>query len=130
MFPDPLKKKKNSGGKKTLPLDRRLPKAKLWATAYSGKKIVRAYSKRFGVDLPTAINDLRLVGIVISEQYEQAVKQSIAALAARKQSKKDTAGRQPLADYSNDEFAFIAGFTSWGFPYGIRWDELPPDGDE
>lgn len=25
---------------------------------------------------------------------------------------------------SNEEFAFIAGYTSWGFPYGIRWDEV------
>lgn len=22
------------------------------------------------------------------------------------------------------EFAFVAGFTSWGFPYGITWEEL------
>lgn len=36
--------------------------------------------------------------------------------------------KQILQDYedpdSNEEFAYIAGYTSWGFPYGIRWDEL------
>lgn len=36
--------------------------------------------------------------------------------------------KQALQDYedpdSNEEFAYIAGYTSWGFPYGIRWDDL------
>lgn len=27
----------------------------------------------------------------------------------------------------NDTFAFTAGYTSWGFPYGITWDELEPE---
>lgn len=33
----------------------------------------------------------------------------------------------PLVDhYSDDNFAFIAGYTSGGAPYGITW-ELPGD---
>ncbi len=34
---------------------------------------------------------------------------------------------------SDDTFAYIVGYTSWGFPYGVTWEELgkePPDFDE
>jgi len=24
----------------------------------------------------------------------------------------------------NDEFAFVAGYTSWGYPYGLRWEDV------
>lgn len=25
---------------------------------------------------------------------------------------------------SDDNFVFIAGYTSWGIPYGITWEEM------
>jgi len=32
-------------------------------------------------------------------------------------------------DWWDDELAFIAGRTSWGFAYGVRWEELPQSSD-
>ena len=32
----------------------------------------------------------------------------------------------PLS-YMESQFAFIAGYTSGGIPYGITWDELEPE---
>ena len=33
-----------------------------------------------------------------------------------------------IADESmDDEFAFIAGYTSGGFPYGLRWEDVGID---
>jgi len=37
---------------------------------------------------------------------------------------------QELYKDSNDTFAYIAGYTSWGFPYGVTWEEIgeePPN---
>ena len=28
-----------------------------------------------------------------------------------------------LKDWQDENFYFIAGYTSWGFPYGITWEE-------
>lgn len=31
--------------------------------------------------------------------------------------------------YRNDEFAYIVGYTGWGFPYGVTWEEMGIDPD-
>ena len=29
--------------------------------------------------------------------------------------------------YRNDEFAYIVGYTGWGYPYGTTWEEMGID---
>ena len=42
-----------------------------------------------------------------------------------KRHKKKRAVKEELVETdSDDQFAFIAGYTAGGFPYGITWDEL------
>src|SRR5262249_7294829 len=53
-----------------------------------------------------------------------------AAAAAGRRKKAERAERARMSIYGemyvdwDDNFAYIAGFTSWGFPYGITWEEM------
>jgi len=119
------KKKTNAPKRKRLNRNQRIPKAKEWISTYNGKNPVKGYSKWFGVDLLSAITELRLIGVTISKEYENEV---INSLNANKKKKKNN---KTLTNFDNEiytdlenEFEFIAGYTSNGFPYGIRKDEL------
>ena len=113
--------------KKTLHRDKRLKSAVEWVKAYSGKRIVQGYAKQYGVDKLCAVMELRLIGIEISEEYENQLRKSIDLLKRQRQLRKDTKEQELnlLSKFDNDEnFAFIAGYTSGGFPYGITHEEM------
>jgi hypothetical protein len=108
----------------------RLQAARSWVQSYQGKNLVRGYRKRFAVDFPTAINELRLLGIKIDPAYEKNLNASLAgerkAKAAKleQQLERDELAR---ASYQDSNFAFIVGYTSMGFPYGVTWEEMDED---
>ena len=65
---------------------------------------------------------LKAIGVEFTEEYLQAVKRSEEERIRQKHLKK-----QQLADnydFSDDRFAFIAGYTDGGAAYGITWEEL------
>jgi hypothetical protein len=108
--------------RKRLNRKQRLASARYWLQTYTGEKIARDYRRYFGVDWPTAFKELELLGISIPADYKEKVLESVASLAAAKQQKK--AERLALQHPDQDEnFAFIAGNTSGGAPYGITWEE-------
>jgi len=112
---------------KTLHRNKRLKSATEWVKSYSGKRIVHGYAKRYGVDKLCAVKELRLIGIEISEEYENQLRQSIEALKKQRQFRKDKKEQEldSLLRFNSDEnFAFIAGYTSGGFPYGITHEEM------
>lgn len=75
----------------------RLQSAKTWLARYPGKNMVKGYSSHFAVDKLCAVKELQMIGV--SEE-----------------------GRNKYAD-SDENFAFIAGYSPGGFPYGITWEE-------
>ena len=90
-------------------------------------KAVQGYEKRYEVDKLCAIKELRLVGIDISVKYENQLKQSIEVLKRQRQLRKDKKEQElnSISEFNSDEnFAFIAGYTSGGFPYGITHEEM------
>ena len=112
---------------KTQNRHKRLKLAKDWVKTYPGQHIVKGYSKHFGVDKLIAVKELRLLGIEISEEYENQLIQSIETLKKQKQLRKDKKEQElkSLTEFDSDEnFAFIAGYTSGGFPYGITHEEM------
>jgi hypothetical protein len=121
------KKKKNSNGprRKRMKRQARLQSAKdtKWLSKYMGKNPVRGYSRYFGVDLLCAINELRILGFAVDEKYEISVLQSIEA---KRKQKKHTKEKNELPDYDfqDETFAYIAGYTSGGAPYGVTWEEI------
>ena len=116
---------KKNQHKGTQPKEIRLRKARQWILTYNGtpKHMARNYRKRFHVDITTAISDLKAIGVEFTEEYLAAVKKSEEERIRQNHLK--TQAQQPfLSDLSDDYFAFIAGYTDGGAPYGITWAEL------
>ena len=102
----------------------RLKEARLWYPERhftEESHIVKAYRKRFGVDRDCAMRDLCLLG-VLSATKQKTYKQQLA-MKDRKRKLKSNNG-EDVNPYQNETFAFIAGYTSGGVPYGVTWDEL------
>lgn len=118
-------KKKTNKHKSTQPKEIRLKKARQWILTYNGtpKHMAKHYRQRFHVDITTAVSDLKAIGVEFTEEYLAAVKKSEKERIRQKHLKKQQA-QQPDNAYSDDYFAFIAGYTDGGAPYGITWAEL------
>ena len=103
----------------------RLQSAKSWIPTYTGSNIIKGYKNWFGVDLICAVRELRCLGIKLDEQYISAAMKSREQSIILKQKKREENEKKfkdPLFD-SDDNFYFIAGYTSGGAPYGITWEE-------
>ncbi len=123
------RKKQRGPRKKRMKREARLQSVKTtdWIVKYSGENIVRGYSKGFGVDLLCAIKELRLLGVKVNEEYENQVKTSLAGLVKGRERKKAEGKQREIEEMYSDSdntFAFIAGYTSNGVPFGTTWEEL------
>jgi hypothetical protein len=113
-----------ANGRKALSRARRLQRAKRWLASYRGTDPVRGYRKWFGVDKVCAIVELRMLGVDIPDaRLEQARRDEQARAAHRAR----RPGATAAAGEWDAEFAFIAGYTEGGAPYGIAWDDLAAD---
>jgi len=84
---------------------------------------VKGYRKHFSVDLQCAIQELQMLGVVLEAGYVEAVRRTFANTPRRR---KDLGhGDAPIATLveADQNFAYIAGYTEGGFPYGITWEE-------
>lgn len=104
----------------------RLKLAPKWLSGYTGKNPVRGYARHFSVDLICAITEMRMSGYPVPFKYEVAVKRSIADRSLQKKMKREVkaAKANPQNDFIAGEFAFIAGYTNGGAPFGISWEEM------
>lgn len=77
----------------------------------------------------TALNDLGEIGALTPEQLaakRQAEEQRQEHLRQEKEMRELQAFYDRFPD-SNDQFFFIAGYTSGGAPYGVTWEEMGLD---
>ncbi|MEO6520975.1 MAG: hypothetical protein ABIN91_04810, partial [Mucilaginibacter sp.] len=117
--------------KATLKRGNRLLKAKHWLTLtdLEGKALVHSYAKKFRTGLTDSIIDLRLLGVTITAEYEECVKRSVMELTKQKHKKREEKLNAHLDDSEQGHhFAYIAGYTGGGAPYGLAWDQ--PDEEE
>ena len=119
----PKKKKKNQH--KQLRRSQRLGRGKNWLNNYQGENVIEDYRKRYGVDLLCAVVELRILGANISEDYEYQLRQDEEHKRLSKKSKKKGKGQEEdfLDGFSDENFAFIAGYTSGGVPFGLTHEE-------
>jgi hypothetical protein len=113
--------------RKTPKREYRLSSAKGWIKTYSGNNIINGYSKKYSVDKLCAVKELRMIGVEISEEYENQLRQSLELLLQQKLlfKKKREDKFNALCDFESDEnFAMILGFTGAGFPYGVTHEEM------
>jgi hypothetical protein len=108
----------------------RLQSAKHWIPSYSGRDIVKGYRKWYGVDTVCAILELRQLGVDIPEtRLSQAKRTEETTAQRRREQKRHHAADVELLLESDENFAFIAGYTANGAPYGVLWEELEDPDD-
>ena len=124
------KRKKNNNStprRKRFKREQRLRAAPEWMESYNGKSLINGYAKWFGVDKIQAINELRILGVEISKEREKQIREAIEKRAEfrrwAKLERKMKSGTGMSSPWE-DEFAFVAGYTSNGVPYGITKDEM------
>ena len=127
------KKKRKSTQPKRWSFNRkkRLAVAKGWMQTYEGKYLIKGYIRRYKVDILCAIVELRMLGVEISEEYEHQVKQSVEGNRRAKELKKQQRVEADyLADYVDEGFYFVSGYTSGGAPYGLTWEQMDAINEE
>jgi hypothetical protein len=111
-------------GQKQLTRARRLKSAKKWIASYRGHDLVRGYKKGFGVTDVCAVLELRMLGVEIADaRLEQARRDEQSRATGNARRKQKHARRADFRE-SDETFAFIAGYTEGGAPYGITWEEM------
>lgn len=88
---------------------------------------MKYYWKRFHVDINTAVSDLQTIGVEFTQEYLDAIKRSEEGRIRQKHIIKERKMKKEnsiLYGDLDDRFAFIAGYTSGGSPYGTTWEEL------
>src|SRR5574341_961379 len=85
----------------------RLQSARSWLEPYEGdvKKLVKAYRKRYGVDFPTAIRELEMLGVEIDPVYRDEVLRTIERQSEIQRNKK-MIRRLETSGYDPDEAVF------------------------
>jgi hypothetical protein len=123
-----VKKKKCKSKKKEcwgLPKEERKELGRTWAREFTEEgNIIRAYSKKFGLNLKNSMKELRRIGFKISNQDKEEIKRILEKQAEQKKKRKKKALKLEESCYSDENFAFIAGYTEGGLPFGITHEEM------
>jgi hypothetical protein len=111
-------------GQNTLSRARRLKSAKRWLATYRGKNLVRGYKKRFRVDDVCAVLELRMLGADLPDARLEQARRDEQSRTTGNARRKQKHARQAVFGESDKMFAFIAGYTEGGAPYGITREEI------
>jgi hypothetical protein len=123
------KRKKQSSQPRTWRMKRptRLQSARQWLASQNGRspdQIAKSYRKRYRVDWPCAILELRTLGIRFDRTWVEQLERPLAgATEARRRRKLINSGNEDC----DETFAYIAGFTPGGAPFGVTWEEFDRD---
>ena len=107
----------------------RLAEARTWYPAQNfteDSHIVKAYRKRFNVDKDCAMRELCLLGMLPAAN-QKAYEEQLAG--KKKRAGADKMQPVDILPDQDENFFFIAGYTSGGAPYGVTWDEVEEDDD-
>ena len=129
------KKRKHPPEPRTLRMDRgaRLKSARHWLASQSGRttvQIAKSYRKRYGVDWPCALDELAILGVRLNRQWVESLRRSLAGAIqrrAQRRAQQQPCGPSGFVEDVNEQFAFIAGHTFGGAPFGVTWDEWRED---
>jgi hypothetical protein len=128
---DSIMKKKNKNlGPRRKRMDRRsrLQSATEWIKKYEGKNIIASYAKWFGVDKICAMTELEMLGLTYSDKRKTQIKMAEENrkhqmnVLKEKRNKKNNSNNEEIE--SDEFFAYIAGYTDSGVPFGITQGEI------
>ena len=111
----------------------RLQSAKHWLQEFNGENVIRAYRKRYGVDWLCAIKELNMLGVELDPIYVKKLQETVESQIkwnqrSKLEKQKEDEQLRNRYSYSDENFFFIAGYTSGGMPYGITWEEAEKEG--
>jgi hypothetical protein len=108
----------------------RLQSARAWLLEQAGREPARigaSYRRCYGVDRPCAIEELSRLGVNFNPQWVERLKSSLqgqqVARATQRAAKARPQALTGCDEDSDENFAFIAGYTAGGYPYGVTWEE-------
>lgn len=87
------------------------------STLKEGSSIIKRYALHYRIPKVEALEELKTLGYQFSEEYLENFNFDDRHLRPRR---KDYFYEEPTSDAY---FAFIAGYTDSGIPYGITWEE-------
>lgn len=85
--------------------------------------MVRGYSNHFAVDKLCAIKELEMLDYPVDRTYKKNLQDHANALQYKAEQKKIEEIDDSWYEESDETFAYIAGYTSGGAPYGVTWEE-------
>jgi hypothetical protein len=108
----------------------RLLAARAWLAGWRDKDILRGYARWFGVDLLCAIKELGLLGVELDADRVDSLRRTFAARKPRKRHRSELSDNrlEGYGEWWDEHFSFIAGRTSGGAAYGVRWEDVEEDG--
>lgn len=130
-----MSKRSNRKAKlKKMSFQERKPKAMKWVAEFDESKgnIIKRYRKTFKVDRLKAVDELQKLGVKLTKEQidkekrsvEVHKKQELNKKKKRKERKFQKQQQEIFDDFQDDQFFFIAGYTSGGAPYGVTWEEM------
>lgn len=90
--------------------------------------MLKKYRKYFGIDWECAISELRALGVEFDAAYLARLRETISR-DFQGEKKHAPISRLEFEDYhgivpeSDENFAYIAGYTPGGAPFGVTWEE-------
>ncbi len=124
------RKRKRSLPPRTLRMNRagRLQSAPRWLATQTGRpaiQIAKSYRKRFGVDWPCAVGELSMLGIRLDAVWVAQLYRALegAQCSRHKGLQSLKAEEAEHVPDSDEHFAYIAGYTPGGWPFGVTWAE-------
>lgn len=130
-----MSKRSNRKAKlKKMSFQERKPKAMKWVAEFdkSQGNIIKRYRKTFKVDRLKAVDELQKLGVKLTKEQIDKEKRSVEVhkkhelnkKKKRKERKFQKQQQETFDDFQDDQFFFIAGYTSGGAPYGVTWEEM------
>ena len=107
--------------------------AKHWLQEFNGENVIRAYQKRYGVDWLCAVKELNMLGVELDSIYVKKLQETVESQIKWNQRRKLEKQKEDEQlcnrySYSDENFFFIAGYTSGGMLYGVTWEEAEKEG--
>lgn len=107
--------------------DERMEKGKEWVAQFEGDDIIKGYSKTFGLNLINSMKELKRLEVPISNDNRKRIIELVEERKRKKElrrkKRRNALDLNEFEDY-DETFAFIAGFTPGGAPYGITYEEM------
>ena len=103
------KSKSNTPRRKRMNKNARIASAKSWIDKYEGKNIVKGYSKWYGTSKLTAVNELKILGVNISEEYIRQLKITEENIIKKNIEKRQE--RELLKQIEMNEFIFLDEYS-------------------